>query len=519
MVHGEESSWRMERAAALPLNQALAYGVQGAHAAAAPPACFLDFQPAAAAAACFGAANAVGGVDPGVIIKSDVAQHAKSAAGYLAGAAARPPTLEIFPSWPMRHQQQLHSGNSQSVGSTTDSSSAQNTMSQMELVSPASSAPRQEVMMVTTDDYSYKPGLAAAAPPPPSFQQHHHPPPLQLHGGGDHDKRKHGSARKDDGKLVDAKTERRLAQNREAARKSRLRKKAYVQQLETSRIRLQQVEHELQRARSQGLFVGGCSAAGDMSSGAAMFDMEYARWLDDDNKRLAELRCGLQAHLLDGNLALIVEECMHHYDELFELKAALARSDVFHLLTGTWVTPAERCFFWMGGFRPSELLKILIPQLDPLTEQQLLGICNLQQSSEQAEEALAQGLHQLHQSLADTVAAGTLNDGAAAPNYMGLMTVALEKLASLENFYQQADNLRQQTLHQMRRILTTRQAARCFLSIGEYYRRLRALSNLWASRPRENFIGAESLSPTATELQAMHHHQQQNQITRRQVLN
>ncbi|XP_035821978.1 transcription factor LG2 isoform X4 [Zea mays] len=515
MVQGEESSWRMERAA-LPLNQlALAYGVQAhaaaAAAAAAPPTCFLDFQPAAASAAYFGfgeleealihgggAASAGGGVDPGVIIKNDVAQ-AKSA-GYLAGAGTgRPPTLEIFPSWPMRHQQQLHSGNSQSVGSTgTDSSSAQNTMSQMELVSPASSAPRQEVMMVTTDDYSYKPGLAAApaAAAPPSFQQHH-PLPLQLHGGeggGDHDK-----------------TERRLAQNREAARKSRLRKKAYVQQLETSRIRLQQVEHELQRARSQGLFVGGCSAAGDMSSGAAMFDMEYARWLDDDTKRLAELRGGLQAHLLDGNLGLIVEECMQHYDELFQLKAALARSDVFHLLTGSWATPAERCFFWMGGFRPSELLKILIPQLDPLTEQQLLGICNLQQSSEQAEEALAQGLHQLHQSLADTVAAGTLNDGAAAPNYMNIMAVALEKLASLENFYQQADNLRHQTLHQMRRILTTRQAARCFLSIGEYYSRLRALSNLWASRPRDNFIGTESLSPTATELQALHH-QQQNQF-------
>ncbi|XP_066312987.1 transcription factor LG2-like isoform X2 [Miscanthus floridulus] len=511
MVQGEESSWRMERAA-LPLNQALAYGVQAHVAATAPPSCFLDFQPAAAAAAYFGfgeleealihggagAANA-GGVDPGVIIKNDVAQaKSAAAAGYLAGAG-RPPTLEIFPSWPTRHQQQLHSGNSQSVGSTTDSSSAQNTtMSQMELVSPASSAPRQEVMMVTTDDYSYKPGLAAApaAAAPPSFQQHH-PLPLQLHGdgGGDHDK-----------------TERRLAQNREAARKSRLRKKAYVQQLETSRIRLQQVEHELQRARSQGLFVGGCSAAGDMNSGAAMFDMEYARWLDDDSKRLAELRAGLQAQLLDGNLGLIVEECMQHYDELFQLKAALARSDVFHLLTGAWATPAERCFFWMGGFRPSELLKILMPQLDPLTEQQLLGICNLQQSSEQAEEALAQGLHQLHQSLADTVAAGTLNDGAAAPNYMNIMAVALDKLASLENFYQQADNLRQQTLHQMRRILTTRQAARCFLSIGEYYSRLRALSNLWASRPRDNFVGTESLSPTATELQALHHHQQ-NQFT------
>jgi transcription factor TGA len=40
MVHGEESSWRMERAA-LPLNQALAYGVQAHAAAAAPPSCFL----------------------------------------------------------------------------------------------------------------------------------------------------------------------------------------------------------------------------------------------------------------------------------------------------------------------------------------------------------------------------------------------------------------------------------------------------------------------------------------------
>jgi hypothetical protein len=77
-------------------------------------------------------------------------------------------------------------GNSQSLGSTTDSRSAQNTMSQMELVSPASSAQRQDVMMVTTDDYSYKPGLAAAPPAPaaaPSFQQQQ-----QMLHGGDHDK-------------------------------------------------------------------------------------------------------------------------------------------------------------------------------------------------------------------------------------------------------------------------------------------------------------------------------------------
>ena len=43
-------------------------------------------------------------------------------------------------------------------------------------------------------------------------------------------------------------------------------------------------------------------------------------------------------------------------------------------------------------------------------------------------------------------------------------------------FHSQADNLRQQTLHQMHRILTVQQTARCFLAIGEYHNRLRALA-------------------------------------------
>lgn len=48
----------------------------------------------------------------------------------------------------------------------------------------------------------------------------------------------------------DPKTLRRLAQNREAARKSRLRKKAYIQQLESGRIRLAHLEQEMQMART-----------------------------------------------------------------------------------------------------------------------------------------------------------------------------------------------------------------------------------------------------------------------------
>ncbi|RZB81125.1 Transcription factor TGA9 [Glycine soja] len=67
-------------------------------------------------------------------------------------------------------------------------------------------------------------------------------------------------------KPLDAKTLRRLAQNREAARKSRLRKKAYVQQLESSRLKLTHLEQDLQRARSQGVFMGCGGAGGSISS-------------------------------------------------------------------------------------------------------------------------------------------------------------------------------------------------------------------------------------------------------------
>eukprot|EP00268_Persea_americana_P034264 TRINITY_DN3392_c0_g1_i2.p1 TRINITY_DN3392_c0_g1~~TRINITY_DN3392_c0_g1_i2.p1 ORF type:complete len:470 (-),score=108.92 TRINITY_DN3392_c0_g1_i2:403-1812(-) len=291
-------------------------------------------------------------------------------------------------------------------------------------------------------------------------------------------------------KAGDQKTLRRLAQNREAARKSRLRKKVYVQQLESSRLKLTQLEQELQRARQQGIFI---SSAGDQphsmsGNGALAFDIEYSRWLEEHNRQVNELRNAVNSHAGDAELRIIVDGVASHYDEIFRLKGIAAKADVFHVLSGMWKTPAERCFLWLGGFRSSELLKLLVGHLEPLTEQQLVGICNLQQSSQQAEDALSQGMEALQQSLAETLASGSLGpsgSSANVANYMGQMAMAMGKLETLEGFLRQADNLRQQTLQQMHRILTTRQSARALLAISDYFSRLRALSSLWLARPRE----------------------------------
>jgi len=71
-----------------------------------------------------------------------------------------------------------------------------------------------------------------------------------------------------------------------------------------------------------------------------------------------ELRSALNAHAGDTELRIIVDGVMAHYEELFRIKSNAAKNDVFHLLSGMWKTPAERCFLWLGGFRSSELLKV-----------------------------------------------------------------------------------------------------------------------------------------------------------------
>lgn len=92
--------------------------------------------------------------------------------------------------------------------------------------------------------------------------------------------------------------------------------------------------------------------------GALAFDIEYARWLEEHNRQINELRAAVNAHASDNELRITVDGVMAHYDDIFKIKSAGAKADVFHILSGMWKTPAERCFLWLGGFRSSELLKV-----------------------------------------------------------------------------------------------------------------------------------------------------------------
>ncbi|KDP29256.1 hypothetical protein JCGZ_16645 [Jatropha curcas] len=164
-------------------------------------------------------------------------------------------------------------------------------------------------------------------------------------------------------------------------------------------------------------------------------DVEYARWLEEHNRQINELRTAVNSHAGDTELRTIVDNVIAHFNDICRLKGTPGKADVFHILSDMWKTPAERCFMWIGGFRSSELLKLLVNQLEPLTEQQLLGIYSLQQSSQQPEDALSQGMEALQQSLAETLASDTPGSSGSSrnvANYMGQM--AMGKLGTLEGF-------------------------------------------------------------------------------------
>jgi transcription factor TGA len=69
-------------------------------------------------------------------------------------------------------------------------------------------------------------------------------------------------------------------------------------------------------------------------------------------------------------------------------------------------------------------------------EQQKIRLCILQQSSQQAEEALSQGFEQLHQFLSNTLSSAPLSTDAGTDVNM---RIAIEKISSLEGFVRQVN--------------------------------------------------------------------------------
>ncbi|ESW16199.1 hypothetical protein PHAVU_007G136800 [Phaseolus vulgaris] len=182
------------------------------------------------------------------------------------------------------------------------------------------------------------------------------------------------------------------------------------------------------------------------------------RWLEKHNRLICEIRSALNDEVVDDKLVFLIDIVMKHYFELSEKKTSAANFDVSINVASaaTWCTTAERSLWWIGGFRPSQLLQVILPQLQhSCSQQQLSDIWNFVQSSEQVEYALARGMDKLHQ---------ILHTATTTEGDKGLkLTCAPQHM----RFLKQANDVRQEFLRQLCGLLTNNQYAEFLLGVGE----------------------------------------------------
>ncbi|KAL5195606.1 Transcription factor TGA4 [Glycine soja] len=192
--------------------------------------------------------------------------------------------------------------------------------------------------------------------------------------------------------------------------------------------------------------------------GRTTFVMNYGRWSEKRKRLISEIRSALNVHndqVLDDKLLFLIDTVMKHYFELFEMKTSAANLDVFSVVSAIWCTTAERNLLWIGGFRPSQLLQVILPQVQhSCSQQQLSDIFSFVQSCQQAEDALAQGMEKLQQNLDKATAAGD-------------KALKLTCVSQQMSFLKQANHVRQQFLYQLSRLLTICQYAEFLLAFGE----------------------------------------------------
>lgn len=83
------------------------------------------------------------------------------------------------------------------------------------------------------------------------------------------------------------------------------------------------------------------------------FATNYGRWLEKHNKLICEIRSALNDEVVDDKLVFLIDISLKHYLEFSEMKT----SDVSNV---GWCTAADQSLWWIGGFRPSKLLQVML---------------------------------------------------------------------------------------------------------------------------------------------------------------
>ncbi|XP_071719042.1 transcription factor TGA2.1-like [Rutidosis leptorrhynchoides] len=206
-------------------------------------------------------------------------------------------------------------------------------------------------------------------------------------------------------------------------------------------------------------------------------------------QREADKRHRLKKKLLYLNkLELKVQQLnkeLHLKNELLHKEAA--NVDVFSIVYGTWMSLADRLTMWVGGFRPTHILQLITNHVEIMGSMRIEKMECLKDAMINEENELSNEVHKLEAIISNILIGNSFvnkGDEAAISNYANCMSSLVGKLTILHNFINQADQLREKTITEIQKILTTKQQVMALYAIHDHLQRLVTLTNLWESMPK-----------------------------------
>ncbi|KAH7524827.1 protein ZW2 [Ziziphus jujuba] len=166
----------------------------------------------------------------------------------------------------------------------------------------------------------------------------------------------------------------------------------------------------------------------------------------------------------------IIEQVLSHYQEYYEEKARAALEDVFTVFSAPWLSSFERTFLWIGGFKPSMILRLVNNILGDLTPEQLQIMERMKAETSQAEKELMETTATVQESLA---APPLLTLARRVGRLMGgeilNLDGALERVkTAMLGVLQSADGLRASTVRKLVEVLSPDQKVRFLMRVAQF---------------------------------------------------
>ncbi|KAM7266537.1 hypothetical protein ACFE04_004434 [Oxalis oulophora] len=137
------------------------------------------------------------------------------------------------------------------------------------------------------------------------------------------------------------------------------------------------------------------------------FESFFKEWLDRQQNLLDQLRSSVV--VIDGNNALkndtnntmLSDHVLSHYLQYYSEKSKAANQDVLLFFSPPWFSSLEKTLFWIGGFKPSILFKVIDRSINDLTTYQKDMIEQIKAETTNEEKKLSGKMAGIQESLGD----------------------------------------------------------------------------------------------------------------------